>query len=153
MKVIEFLKRPRNLYLSIVVMIIVVFGLSSITFSYYIEESSDGSQVLQVNTIDTVIQTDDLESDIILLFPEEEKIININVMSNNEYPNDYIIYYEGNDVTITSDKEVKKTIDAKETLSYTLTIKNNSLEDNSIKLGIKNGYIGSTIEVPGTEIK
>lgn len=153
MKVIEFFKRPRNLYLSIVVMIIVVFGLSSVTFSYYIEDSSDGSQIMKVKTIDTVILTDDLESDTILLFPNEVKEISIEVISNNDYPNDFKLYYEGENIKITSDKEVKTTINAQETLSYKLTITNLSDEDNSTKLGIKNGYIGSNIEVQGIEIK
>lgn len=153
MKVIEFFKRPRNLYLSIVVMIIVVFGLSSVTFSYYIEDSSDGSQIMKVKTIDTVILTDDLESDTILLFPNEVKEISIEVISNNDYPNDFKLYYEGENIEITSDKEVKTTINAQETLSYKLTITNLSDEDNSTKLGIKNGYIGSNIEVQGIEIK
>ena len=153
MKIIEFFKRPRNLYLSIITMMIVVFGLSSITFSYYIEDSSDAEETLKVTVIDTVIQTDDLDSDEITLLPNESKTININVISNNNYPNVFKIYYVGDNVTITSNKEIQDAIDTKETLNYELTITNNSEEVNIIKLGIKNGYIGSDVEVDGTEIK
>ena len=153
MKIIEFFKKPRNLYLSIVTMLIVVFGLSSITFSYYIEDSSDSNQVMKVKTINTVIQTDDLESDEITLLPGETKVIKIKVISNNDYPNDYKLYYVGEDVAVTSDKEIKNTIDTKESLDYELTFINNKEEVNIVKLGIANGYLGATIEITGNEIK
>ncbi len=153
MKIIEFFKKPRNLYLSIVTMLIVVFGLSSITFSYYIEDSSDSNQVMKVKTINTVIQTDDLESDEITLLPGETKVIKIKVISNNDYPNDYKLYYVGEDVAVASDKEIKNTIDTKESLDYELTFINNKEEVNIVKLGIANGSLGATIEITGHEIK
>ena len=62
-KFIEFMKKPRNLYLSIALMLVVVVGLSSITFSYYIEDSTNASQVMKVSKNNTFIQTDDLDSD------------------------------------------------------------------------------------------
>ena len=153
MKIVEFFKKPRNLYLSIITMLIVVFGLSSVTFSYYIEDSSDANQVMKVKTINTYIQTDDIESDEITLLPNESKIININVISENDYPNDYKLFYVGEGITVTSDKEVKNTIDTKEKLNYQLTFTNTTEEVKVVKLGIVNGYIGSTLEVEGTEIK
>lgn len=153
MKIVEFFKKPRNLYLSIITMLIVVFGLSSVTFSYYIEDSSDANQVMKVKTINTYIQTDDIESDEITLLPNESKIININVISENDYPNDYKLFYVGDGITVTSDKEVKNTIDTKEKLNYQLTFTNTTEEVKVVKLGIVNGYIGSTLEVEGTEIK
>ena len=153
MKIIEFFKKPRNLYLSIVAMLIVVFGLSSITFSYYIEDSSDSSQVMKVKTINTVIQTDDLESDELTLLPGETKVIKIKVISSNDYPNDFKVYYVGDGVTVTSDKQIQTTIDTNETLEYELTLTNNKEEVNIVKLGIANGYIGAEIEINGNEIK
>lgn len=153
MKIIEFFKKPRNLYLSIVTMLIVVFGLSSITFSYYIEDSSDSDQVMKVKTINTVIQTDDLDSNEITLLPYESKTIVINVISSNDYPNDFKIYYVGDGVAVTSNNSIKPTIDANETITYELTFTNEKEEVNIVKLGIANGYLGATIEIDGNEIK
>lgn len=153
MKFVEFIKKPRNLYLSIAFMLIVVVGLTSISFSYYIEDTSDASQLMQINKIDTFIQSDDIESDEITLPAQTSKTININVINNNSFPNIYKLYYVGSDVTVIADKDVKDTIESMEVHTYNLKINNPTDDIKVIKLGIRNGYIGSQVEVEGTEIK
>ena len=153
MKFIEFIKKPRNLYLSIAFMLVVVVGLTSISFSYYIEDTSDANQLMKINKIDTFIQSDDIESDEITLPAQTSKTININVINNNSFPNIYKLYYVGNDVTVISDKDVQDTIDSMEVHTYSLKLNNPTDEIRVVKLGIKNGYVGSQIEVDGIEIK
>ena len=153
MKFVEFIKKPRNLYLSIVAMLIVVVGLTSISFSYYIEDTSDATQLMKINKIDTFIQTDDIDSDEITLPANTSKTININVINNNDFPNNFKLYYVGEGVTVVSDKEIVETIDSKDVFNYNLTLNNPSNEIKVVKLGIVNGYIGTQIEIPGTEIK
>ena len=153
MKIMEFIKKPRNLYLSIAFMLIVVVGLTSISFSYYIEDTSDANQLMKINKIDTFIQSDDIESDEITLPAQTSKTININVINNNSFPNIYKLYYVGSGVTVLVDKDVQDTIDSMDVHSYSLKLNNPTDEIQVIKLGIKNGYVGSNVIVEGTEIK
>jgi hypothetical protein len=134
-------------------MLIVVVGLTSISFSYYIEDTSDANQLMKINKIDTFIQSDDIDSDEITLPAQTSKTININVINNNSFPNIYKLYYVGNDVTVISDKDVQDTIDSMEVHAYSLKLNNPTDEIRVVKLGIKNGYVGSQIEVDGIEIK
>ena len=153
MKFVEFIKKPRNLYLSIVAMLIVVVGLTSISFSYYIEDTSDATQLMKINKIDTFIQTDDIDSDEITLPANTSKTISINVINNNNFPNAFKLFYVGEGVTVVSDKEIAETIDSKDVFNYNLTLNNPSNEIKVVKLGIVNGYVGTQIEIPGIEIK
>lgn len=152
-KFINFIKKPKNLYLSIAAMLVLVMGLTSISFSYYIEDSTNGTQVMKLNKIDTFIQSDDLISDEITLPANGSKIIKINVVNNNTFTNTYALNHTNENVTVTVDKEVLNSINSKDVHTYTLTLTNNTLEDQTTKLGIINAYEGQQIEITGIQIK
>ena len=152
-KFINFIKKPKNLYLSIAAMLVLVMGLTSISFSYYIEDSTNGTQVMKLNKIDTFIQSDDLISDEITLPANGSKIIKINVVNNNTFTNTYALNHTNENVTVTADKEVLNSINSKDVHTYTLTLTNNTAEDQTTKLGIINAYEGQQIEITGIQIK
>ncbi len=152
-KFINFIKKPKNLYMSIAVMLIVIVGLTSVSFSYYIEDTSNGSQIMKLNKINTFIQSDDLKSDEITLTAYGEKTITINVISNNPYNNDFIIFHTNENVKVTANKKIMKNIESMSVQTYDLTFTNTSEEIQVDKLGIKNGYTGSDIEIDGIQIK
>ena len=152
-KFIKFIKKPRNLYLSIMVMLIVCMGLTSISFSYYIEDSSNGNQVMKMNKIDTFIQSDDLDSDVITVPAKKSSTITINVINNNSFGNVYKVFHTNDKVSVTSNKEITGSIDSMYVQTYELTFTNNTNEDQVTKIGIKNGYKGNNVEIEGIEIK
>lgn len=147
-KFIEFMKKPRNLYLSIALMLVVVVGLSSITFSYYIEDSTNASQVMKVSKNNTFIQTDDLDSDELTLPPNTFKAITINVINNNDFDSIYKLYYIGDGVDIIINEPIVNALKPKDVLTYTLTFNNPTDELKVVKLGIVTGYKGNSIDVP-----
>ena len=151
----DFMKRPRNVYFSIVVMLVVVTGLVSISFSYYIDDSMNGNQYVQLSEIDNKIQSDDLTSNVITVPAKTNKIITINVISNNDFASAFRLYYttDGNNTLVASREPINDSIDARDVLTYNIDFVNNGNQDTTITLGIVNGYIGSTINTPGTIIQ
>ena len=152
-KFINFIKKPKNLYLSIAVMLVVVMGLTSISFSYYIEDSTNSNQSFQLNKIDTFIQSDYLTSDELTIPAGESVTVDLNVINNNEFGNLFKLYYEGDGVTYKVDKEVNEIISSKFVLNYNVTFTNTTNDLKTIKIGIINGYLGTEVNVPGTQIK
>ena len=147
-KFIEFIKKPKNLYLSIAAMFLVVVGLSTITFSYYIEDSTNANQVMKVSKNHTFIQSDDIDSDEITLPANTTKTISINVINNNTTDSIYKLYYLGDGVEVTSDKKIVNALKSNDVLNYNLTLINNTSDIKVIKLGIVTGYLGDKINVP-----
>ena len=84
----SFIKKPRNVYFSIVAMLTIVAGLASISFSYYIDESSTEG-ILKYNAIDNRLQSPDLVDGNVALAPHETKEIELYVMSNNSFMSQY----------------------------------------------------------------
>ena len=152
-KFMEFIKKPKNLYLSIMVMFVLVMGLTSISFSYYIEDSTNGKQLMKVNKIDTFIQSDDLKSNEIVVDANSSKTITINVISNNSFTSIYKLFHTNESITVTSNKPILDSIDSMYVQTYELTFTNNTNENQMTKLGIKNGYKNTEIEIEGIEIK
>ncbi len=153
-KFINFITKPRNLYLSIAVLLIVVIALTSISFSYYIEDTTDATQELKVNKINTFIQSDQLTSDEVVVPARSNKVVSINVISNNDYKTIYKLYYVApGGVEVKSDKEIVNEIDSNDVYNYNLNFINNTDEEQVVKLGIATGYVGSSIDVSGMEIK
>ncbi len=132
----EFIKKPRNVYFSIILMLTLVTGLVSISFSYYIDESSTEG-TLKFDVIDNRIQSPDLVDKNVSLAPHETKEIDVYVMSNNNFDTDFfLIYKTENDVKVYSDKEISKTITAKEVQNYHLIISNYSDVAASLELDL-----------------
>lgn len=120
----EFIKKPRNIYFGIILMLTLVTGLVSVSFSYFIDESSTEG-VLKFAEIDNRIQSPDLVDKNVSLAPHETKEIDIYVMSNNNFDTDFSLIYKTNDdVKVYSDRKLSTTLTAKEVQNYHLVISN-----------------------------
>ena len=76
----NFFKRKRNIYFSILFMLTVVMGLFSISFSYYVDESSKMG-LLKINEIDNRLQSDALTNGTITVNPQETVEFSIYVIN------------------------------------------------------------------------
>ena len=152
-KIKSFINRPRNIYFSIVLMLTLVSGLFSISFSYYIDESNTEG-LLKVKSVDNRIQCDDLVDGYVTLAPHETKEINLYVMSNNNSLSKFALYYKTeDDAKVLSNVSIDETIDAKEVQQYELLVSNFESNPASIYIGILNGKIGDDLEVDGNLIE
>lgn len=141
----SFVKKPRNVYFSIIAMLTVVSGLVSISFSYFIDESSTEG-VMEFKEIDNRIQSPDLVDGNIALAPHETKEIELYIMSNNNMTTKYkLVYDTDKNVKIYTDQEMDETIEAKEVKNYKLTVSN--FEDTPVQFELKilSSYINTDI--------
>lgn len=152
-KILDFLKKPRNVYFSIVVMLTVVTGLVSISFSYYVDESTNRG-IIKYSTIDNRIQSDDLQNGYITLSGHETKMIKVYVMSNNNYQSKFKLYYktDGN-AQVSSEIALDETINSKEVYSYELYVSNFEEKENKVYIGISSAYMDEDIKIDGKEIE
>lgn len=152
-KILDFLKNPRNVYFSIVVMLTVVTGLVSISFSYYVDESTNRG-IIKYSTIDNRIQSDDLQDGYITLSGHETKMIKVYVMSNNNYQSKFKLYYktDGN-AQVSSEIVLDETINSKEVYSYELYVSNFEDKENKVYIGISSAYMDEDIKIDGKEIE
>ena len=60
-KVLDFLAKPRNMIFSLLVMFALVVGLLKVSFSYYVEDSTNSAQ-LKLDTIDNRLNSNDLNN-------------------------------------------------------------------------------------------
>lgn len=151
-KLAEFLKKPRNIYFSIIAMLTVVTGLVSISFSYYIDDSTN-SNIIEVSKVDNRIQSDELIQGYITIPAQETKEIIVYIMSNNDFESKFKLYYKTDDnVEVLSESEIDDQISSHDVLEYKLIISNYDEEESEVFIGIANGYIGKTIELEGKEI-
>lgn len=149
----SFVKKPRNVYFSIIAMMTVVSCLASISFSYYIDESSTEG-MLKFDNIDNRIQSPDLVDGNLALAPHETKEINLYVMSNNDMESKYkLIYNTDKNVKIYTNTSIDETIDAKEVKNYTLTVSNFEDEPVTFELKILSSSMSADIPFNGNEIE
>lgn len=149
----SFVKKPRNVYFSIIAMMTVVSCLASISFSYYIDESSTEG-MLKFDTIDNRIQSPDLVDGNLALAPHETKEINLYVMSNNDMESKYkLIYNTDKNVKIYTNTSIDETIDAKEVKNYALTVSNFEDEPVTFELKILSSSMSADIPFNGNEIE
>ncbi len=152
-KVLDFLKRPRNVYFSIVVMLTLVTGLVSISFSYYVDESTN-SGVIKYSTVDNRLQSDDLQDGYITLGKKESKTIKVYVMSNNNYESKFKLYYKADgNAQVSSEVKLDETIGSKEVYSYELYVSNLEDQENKIYIGINSSYMDEEVQVDGKKIE
>lgn len=152
-KILDFLKRPRNVYFSIIVMLTVVTGLVSISFSYYVDESSNGG-VIRLSSIDNRLQSDDLEDSYLTLAAHETKTIKVYVMSNNNFESKFKLYYKTDDnIQVSSEVILDETIDSKEVYSYDLDVSNFGDNESKVYIGISSAYLDEEITFDGEEVK
>lgn len=148
-----FIKKPRNVYFSIILMLTLVTGLVSISFSYYIDESSTEG-LLKFSDVDNRIQSEDIVDGVVALAPHETKEITLYVMSNNNFESNFKLYYKTDDnAKVLSSGVIKDTIDAKEVQSYELSISNFGDTPASLVVDIASSDINSEVKFDGTEVE
>lgn len=152
-KMVDFLKRPRNVYFSIIVMLTVVTGLVSISFSYYVDESVNNG-IIRFSTVDNRLQSDDLVDGYITLASHETKTIKVYIMSNNNFESKFKLYYktDGN-AQVSSEVVLDETIDSKEAYSYELYVSNFEDKENKVFIGISSAYLDDELQIDGTEVQ
>lgn len=151
-KIISFVSRPRNIYMSLVVMLTLVTALASISFSFYVLESSD--KELRVSEVDNRISCDMCQDNEITVLAQQTIEVPIYVVSNNDFVSDYELYYitSSDHVDVVSYDGYDKTIRPKGIYLINLTIENYDTDDVLVKLGIESGYEGKEITVPGKKV-
>lgn len=152
-KIVSFFKRPRNIYFSMIMMLTLVTGLVSISFSYYIDESSTNG-LLKLTKVDNRLQSDELVDGYISLAPHETKEIKVYVMSNNDFESKYALYYKtDSNAKVISSVNLDESIGSKEVQEYELFVANFDDKDATVFLGIENGKIDADIEVDGNLVE
>ena len=152
-KVKSFIAKPRNIYFSLMLLVTLVAGLFSISFSYYIDESSTEG-LLKVKNIDNRIQSDDLVDGVVSLAPHETKTINLYVMSNNNRETKYKIYYKTDkNAKVLSDVELDETINANEVHQYTLMVSNLEDDPADVFIDIANAELDGEISFDGEPVE
>lgn len=152
-KIREFISKPRNIYYCGIVLLTIVTGLVSISFSYYINESGD-SKYLSLSVVDNQIQSDELVNNILSIDGNESKTFNLYVISNNNFESIYKLFYKAKnvDIRIKADK-LYPSIHAHDVQVLTITVDNYTSIEQKIEFGIASGYVDTEVTVEGTEIK
>ena len=144
-KLLSFLSKPGNMVFSLLVMFALVVGLLKVSFSYYIENSTNGTQ-LKLNAIDNRLSSNDLKNGVLYLSPYESKAITMSVTSYNEFESAYKLFYEcENDITIEKFTDYDGILGAGETDKITVLVANPNNYKVEAKIFVENGYIGNSI--------
>lgn len=152
-KTLDYMKKPRNIYFSIILMLTLVTGLVSISFSYYVNESNDNKNVLKLSKVDNRVQSDYLQDGIISIKGNEILSFKVYVISNNNFESIYKLFYKtkNKDIKVYKD-ESKDTIGANDVHEINITIENISTKDEDVQIGIVSGYVGSELVLENPEI-
>lgn len=151
MKLFKFFKRPRNLYFSIIVMLTVVAGLASISFSYYVGESTNETK-LALSIVDNEIQSDALTDYKLTILPNETLTFNMFLISNNNFESIYKLFYKASDKVEVKVDRIYPSLEAHSVNIVKITVKNYSNNEETVEIGIKSGYLNTNIEIEGKEI-
>lgn len=146
-KVSLFLKKPRNVYYSIIVMLTLVVGLMTVSFSYYIDDSTNDTKLVSLAKVNNIIQSDALNDNIVVVLPDQEVTFTMYVMSNNNFDSLYKLFYKCKNklVSVKVDKEVENRISSYDVHKYDITVKNNATTIQEVEFGIANGYLDKAI--------
>lgn len=151
MKLFKFFKRPRNLYFSIIVMLTVVAGLASVSFSYYVGESTNETK-LALSIVDNEIQSDALTDNKLTILPNETLIFNMFLISNNNFESIYKLFYKASDKVEVKVDRIYPSLEAHSVNIVKITVKNYSNNEEIVEIGIKSGYLNTNIDIEGKEI-
>ena len=151
----SFLKRKRNIYFSIIFMLTIVMGLFSISFSYYVDESSK-TGLFKVNEIDNRLQSDALTNGSITVGSQETVEFHVYVISNNNFESKYELYYQTkneDNLEVYTVNEVKNTIPSHSVHEYKIVIENYNETSVDVTFGVASSYMQSDVESPGVVIE
>lgn len=151
----NFLKRKRNMYFSIIVMLTLVMGLVSISFSYYVDESSR-TGLVRFNDVDNRIQSDALNNGVIIVGAQESVNFKVYVISNNNFDSKYELFYQTKDITdldVYMTDSLKPSIPSHSVYEHTIVIENYKNESVDVTIGVASSYLDKEINLPGEKIK
>ena len=151
----NFFKRKRNIYFSILFMLTVVMGLFSISFSYYVDESSKMG-LLKINEIDNRLQSDALTNGTITVNPQETVEFSIYVISNNNYETKDEIEYQTNNesnLEVYTVNDIKETIPSHSVYEYKIVIENYNETNVDVTLGVASSIMQGEVKAPGIVIE
>ena len=153
-KVKTFFTKPKNIYLSVLLMFTVVMGLASVSFSYYVDESTNDTKLVELKVIDNRISSDNLIDGKVTLGANEAKDIELYVISNNDFDTLYKLYYlvDNQYVDVVLNIDINDVIGAKDVHKVLLSVENYSDEEVKVTIGIDSSYVGSEIKLSGIEI-
>lgn len=151
----NFFKRKRNIYFSIIFMLTIVMGLFSISFSYYVDESSR-TGLYKINQIDNRLQSDALTNGTITVSAQETVEFNVYVISNNNFESKYELYYQTkneDDIKVYTVDEIKETIPSHSVYEYKIVVEN--YDDNSVNVtfGVASSDMAGEVKSPGVVIE
>lgn len=147
-KFIEFIKKPKNIYFSIVAMLTLVTGLASISFSYVDETNTAG--VLKLSEVDNRIDCGNIDNCIVFLNPHETIDVPVYVISNNDYDSAFVLYSKSDkDALFMSSYRIDEQILSKSMIKYNLKASNFSDEEATLELKIKSAKNINDITVDG----
>lgn len=151
----NFFKRKRNIYFCLIFMLTVVMGLFSISFSYYVDESSR-TGLLKINEIDNRLQSDSLTNGTITVKPQETVEFHVYVISNNNFESKYELYYQTKNETnleVYTVDEIKETIPSHSVYEYKIVIENYNEESVDVTFGVASSDMQSDVKSPGIVIE
>lgn len=150
----KFMRKPKNIYFSLLVLVTVVIGLASFSFSYYTDDTVD-VKPLRLADVDTRLQCDQAKGGYVTVGAQETIEYTVYVQSNNAFDSQYKLYYEteANDVEVYTSKETIGNIEAYNILAYKITVANFETNPVKVKLGVAGGYTEADIDVPGKLIE
>lgn len=151
----NFFKRKRNIYFSIIIMLTVVMGLFSISFSYYVDESSK-TGLFKINEIDNRLQSDSLTNGTITVNAQETVEFSIYVISNNNFETKYELYYQTNNesnLEVYTVNNIKETIPSHSVYEYKIVIENYNETSVDVTLGIASSDMQGEVKSPGVVIE
>lgn len=153
-KIKSFFNKPRNVYFSLILMLTVVTGLVSITFSYYVDESPNKTKLVSLSVVDNKIQSDSLKDGKITIPANSTIDLTLYVMSNNNFDSKYNLFYNtSSDKTkVYSIDEIDEEIGAHDVQEVNLTVENYDKRNVEVSIDIASGYIGKDIEISGNKI-
>ena len=147
------MNKKRNVFFIIILLLTCIFGFSYISFSYYTGVSNEVENV-NIVKIDNELTIDGYEGTNVVLKPNETKSINLIVKSLNPIKTSYKLFYESDkDVLVNVVSVLPDRIDAKDKQLITVSLTNESNEENNIKFNIYSNYLGREIIGHGEEIK
>lgn len=136
-------------------MLTLVMGLISISFSYYVDESSH-TGLIKFNDIDNRIQSDALNNGVITVGAQEMVSFSVYVISNNNFESKYELFYQtkdSNDLEVYMTDSINESIPSHSVYEHKIVIENYKTESVDVTIGVASSYLDKEINLPGDKIE
>lgn len=150
----NFFRNKRNLYIFGMVMLTIVIGLSTVTFSYYVPES-DLETTIEVSNTSLLLHSDDFVDGRVVVEPNQTKEITVTVISNSDLANSFKIGFESNkdNVSVYSKTPMVTAINPRSAMPFTVVIENYETTAAILDFNIYSNINYDDINVVGSELK